>query len=500
MRGLHHLRLTPRHILIAPDGTIRVSGVAVAAATDGSGEQEPDAAQALRRDAMGLVAVLYAALTSRWPLRDQTSGIEPAPKVSAGVAAPSEIVAGVPDDLDALCRITLNEGAGPLTPGVVAKRIAPWAHDRVHRAGVDPTVVLRLPGSQHVTGAVPAIDPTTGPAAAASTPRDPPLRVASGSAELAGTAAVAGLNGSAPEPKDPGSAAVPGRAAPAGAAPTRAVETALASTGAAAGAAGDTRGSFATPTGEQSARAGSHQGNERTKLPVGLTPKDDLGPPLPLLPASTALPPSSAQSKMVMVVVAAFVALALFIGYRGLVGLGGGSLGASTPRRTVTVTAPAVIVPASPAPQAAATGAGPIAILSATGFDPEGDQQESNSQAARVFDGNPATTWTTELYRTAQFGNLKKGVGLLLDLGQPTSVHQVTLDLTDGPVDVTVYAATSPSLAGAAVIGTASAATGRVELKATTAMPESQFIIVWFTSLAPHGGQFGASVAEIALN
>jgi hypothetical protein len=31
-------------------------------------------------------------------------------------------------------------------------------------------------------------------------------------------------------------------------------------------------------------------------------------------------------------------------------------------------------------------------------------------------------------------------------------------------------------------------------------MPESQFIIVWFTSLAPNGGQFGASVSEIALN
>jgi hypothetical protein len=202
-----------------------------------------------------------------------------------------------------------------------------------------------------------------------------------------------------------------------------------------------------------------------------------------------------------MVLVAAFVVAALFVGYRGLLGPSSdASQARSTPRRTVTVSAPAVTVPASPAPQAAATAGGPIAILSATGFDPQGDQNEKNSQAARTYDGNPATTWTSELYATPQFGNLKKGVGVLLDLGQPTSVHQVTIDLANGPVSVTVYAATSPSLTGAAVIGTAPAGTGRVQIKAATTMPESEFIIVWFSSLGPLGGQFGASISEIALN
>jgi hypothetical protein len=203
-----------------------------------------------------------------------------------------------------------------------------------------------------------------------------------------------------------------------------------------------------------------------------------------------------------MLVMAAFVAAALLVGYRGLVGTGTDAVqGKPTPRRTVIVSAPAVTVPASPAPQAATTAGGPIAILSATGFDPQGDQGESNAQAARVFDGDPATTWSTELYNTAQFGSLKKGVGLLLDLGQPTSVHDVTIDLANGPVDVTVYVATSPSLAGAtSVIGNASAATGRIQLKAAAAMPESQFVIVWFSSLAPLDGKFGASISEIALN
>ena len=50
------------------------------------------------------------------------------------------------------------------------------------------------------------------------------------------------------------------------------------------------------------------------------------------------------------------------------------------------------------------------------------------------------------------------------------------------------------------MIGTASAATGRIELKAASTMPETQYVIVWFTSLAPDGGQFRASISEIALN
>jgi len=96
-RGLHHLRLTPHCVLRSPDGMIKVSGVAVAAAIDGPDEQEPDPAAASRRDSVCVVAITYAALTTRWPLDEQVPGLEPAPRVVGGVAAPSEIAAGVPE-------------------------------------------------------------------------------------------------------------------------------------------------------------------------------------------------------------------------------------------------------------------------------------------------------------------------------------------------------------------------------------------------------------------
>ena len=83
-RGLHHLWLTPHSVLRAADGAIKVSGLAVAAAIRGT--EEPDPAAASRRDAVAVVAVAYAALTSRWPLDERVPGIEPAPRVVGGVA------------------------------------------------------------------------------------------------------------------------------------------------------------------------------------------------------------------------------------------------------------------------------------------------------------------------------------------------------------------------------------------------------------------------------
>ena len=132
-RGLHHLQLSPSHIWRTGDGAIKVSGLATAAAL--AGIDDLDSAEASRADAVGAVAITYAALTSRWPLPDRVHGLEPAPHVVGGVPAPSEIAAGVPGDLDALCRLTLNDDEGPLTPGDFATQIAPWSSAMVSGLG-----------------------------------------------------------------------------------------------------------------------------------------------------------------------------------------------------------------------------------------------------------------------------------------------------------------------------------------------------------------------------
>ena len=512
-RGLHHLRLTPELVLRTPDGAIKVEGVAVAAAIDDA--QEPDAEAASRLDAVGVVALAYAALTGRWPLDEQVAGIEPAPRVVGGVAAPSEIATGVPADLDALCRMTLNEDTGPLSPGDFAHQIAPWSRGQVHRVSVEGAV----------EEAAEPVEPTITPAALGVEQGVEPTiallvdDLARQEATTSGVARSGGSTRSAPVEafaEGPSTEAEPtagDRVAAAGTAATKAVDSVVAEASAAAAVVVSKVGSFARAAVDKAAlgSAGGSDGAARpsdtslggdqmTLVEALSASNEDAEPPLPLLPDWSTEAPSRDQSRLALIIVAAFVALALVVAYFGTRGLGGSlSLPDSTPGSSATA-APRTAATPTQEPTGS-VGGEPIVILSATGFDPEGDGQERNVEAPRVYDGNPATAWSSEGYGSVNFGGLgKKGLGVRLDLGQPTAVRKVTIDLGLGPVDLTVYAATKDSLDGATVIGSATAATGQVQITAATAMPKTQYVIVWFTTLAKDGSKYRASISEIALS
>jgi hypothetical protein len=522
-RGLHHLRLTPHAVLRTQDGTVKVSGTAIAASMDGY--EEPDDVAATRVDTVALVALAYAALTSRWPLPALVHGVEPAPRVVGGVASPSEIAAGVPSDLDALCRLTLNDDLGPLTPGDFAMQIAPWPSSTVRRPGGEPTIVLDtagrsrrgrdvdeptrampvVKGAPAVTAAAASASPVTPGAEAAAdrTAADPgrveptlllaqndmPTGQAGGTTATAGAA---GVGGATAIGTDAGPSAGRGRV------------------GSFARAAADKAADRATSARQNHqerdrVRAVARQGTPLT-LPEALWVKDEpIEPPAPLLPASTAVAPTRDQSKLVLTIVAIFVIVALGIGACNVRNLGDGiALSTdSAPRPTVTASAPAVTVTPTPSatPSASASANGePIAIEKASGFDPEGDDNERNSEAGRVFDGDKGTSWTSEGYATPSFGGLKKGVGVLLDLGQPTRVSKAVLELGGKDLDVTVYAAPDGTLDGAREIGSRNGATGTVTLTAPKDLPRTDYVIVWFTSLAPDGGRYRASLDEITLS
>ncbi len=143
-RGLHHLALTPSCVLRMPDGEVKVRGLATEAAlTDTDDATDVEAS---RIDAVGLVKIAYAGLTARWPEAasehghaPQNVGLEPAPTMVGGIAAPSEIAVGVPADLDLICRLTLGQDAsGPISPGDLAVQIAPWpAEPPISDGGID---------------------------------------------------------------------------------------------------------------------------------------------------------------------------------------------------------------------------------------------------------------------------------------------------------------------------------------------------------------------------
>jgi eukaryotic-like serine/threonine-protein kinase len=144
-RGLHHGVLTPRSVFRQADGSVKVRGLATEAALVEADDVPPE--RATRRDTMALVALAYALLTARWPLTGPDSGLEAAPRVVGGVAAPSEIAAGVPPDLDLVARRTLTEDSGPQTPGELVELVGPWSPTPVG-AGLEVQTVRRLPGNR----------------------------------------------------------------------------------------------------------------------------------------------------------------------------------------------------------------------------------------------------------------------------------------------------------------------------------------------------------------
>jgi hypothetical protein len=76
-----------------------------------------------------------------------------------------------------------------------------------------------------------------------------------------------------------------------------------------------------------------------------------------------------------------------------------------------------------------ATGGGAIAIgpTQVRIVDPPSTNRSEVHDAALTVDGNESTGWSTEQYKRPNFGGLKPGMGILIDLGTPTQVGSVTV-------------------------------------------------------------------------
>lgn len=66
-----------------------------------------------------------------------------------------------------------------------------------------------------------------------------------------------------------------------------------------------------------------------------------------------------------------------------------------------------------------------VAVTDLGDYDPEGDNSENADLLPNLIDGRDGTGWTTELYRSSSFGNLKTGVGLNFTLERPASIIEI---------------------------------------------------------------------------
>ncbi|WP_225801991.1 protein kinase family protein [Streptomyces sp. NK15101] len=372
--GLAHLRLTPSAVLRSSTGQYRIRGLAVNAALRGITAERPQ-----RTDTEAIGALLYAALTQRWPYESDAYGLSGLPK-GVGLLPPDQVRAGVHRGLSEIAmRALANDGA-------TASRQEP-----------------------------PCTTPDELAKAVAAMPRVKP-----------------------PEPE------------------------------------------FPLPAPPEYQRTTYQQGTYGRPQPRPQATQPVVVPPPPL---------QSRTGKALKWAVSALLIAALGLGSWQIADR---LLGQDKPTETPIVQPS---VDEKPAPSK------PIAISSAQDFDPPpgGNGEEYPESVTNAFDGDPGTFWHTKNYTTAHFGNLKSGVGIVLDLGSAQKVGSVDLSFvgrTSVEVRTAPEDASSPPSTAEGFTTQASGADSEVKLKLTKPV-KTRYVLVWLTELPLTDGEFRGQLTEV---
>jgi len=161
-------------------------------------------------------------------------------------------------------------------------------------------------------------------------------------------------------------------------------------------------------------------------------------------------------------------AVGIGIGYGGFKAIDG----TSTTTTTTTTTLPAV----------------PLTVMQVDAIDPSpGDGRENSDDVGNLTDGDPATTWSTESYVSADLGG-KGGVGLQFTLDAPQTVRALEVDAEAGPWNASVYLSDAPFEA----TPTGATAASGVDLGASTRLEmtppaAARYVLLWITSLPESG-------------
>ena len=164
----------------------------------------------------------------------------------------------------------------------------------------------------------------------------------------------------------------------------------------------------------------------------------------------------------------------------------------------------------APGPKKIPLTAGMVRIVD----PPKGDRSDAD-EAKYVVDGDPDTAWETHHFNTAKFGNLKPGMGVLINLGTPRALADVRVETGSSGVGMEIRTgSTDPgdNSAGDAKVASTYKKLGEPDADSKTdgttrifavfdANTKYQYVLVWITELprADDGDRFQVSVNEISM-
>ncbi len=495
-RGVHHLALRPDAVRV-DGGRVLVTGLGLDAGV--AGHDQHDAEQTSRADAVGLVALLYYAMTARWagPSLDvpwiAADSIHPLPAQRAGdsVLALSDVRPDVPAELDELCAETFAgthgtaaewtatpRGEGPRSPADVVGAVEPWG---------EVSVVAALPAFVQPAAGVSRQSVRTAFDGAASAPP--------------GT----------PPPAPPVRRPTTGRIHRVGAVPGSAGAGAGAAY--AAGAATGATAAVPPPTAEAYSVPPPPVGYDAGTVPL---PYDPASPPPP--PAgpdaaqawSEPVPSRRGPRRFNATPIVLVLVLALVVG--GVVWAVNTAFDGFGP--AVQTNEPTAGGSEAPAEGGEGTGSAgeeaPSApevrpmIASGTALDPEGDAAGNNDGehpelASLAYDQQPDTTWISRRYNAADFAGLRSGIGFAVTLEQKAPVSSIVIDTATNGGNVEIRA-TSPDTPTEGTV----LASGPLSPGATFTFEqpvEAESIVLWFTELPQNpAGEYRAEINEILVS
>lgn len=493
--GIAHGRLLPENVVVTEAGSIKLIGFVVDAVLRGREQARVTGGPPVgehEADVVNLAALLYAGLVGRWP--GTVGSVVPAAPVEHGRALrPRQVRAGIPRSLDAICERVLHpeaHGAPVMTAHEVYAALCDFIGDPGGAApvGLEATTFLDEAeladlrdgeGSWNGEGSGKPVDEEPGD------PDEDGDLEATGSLEPAKAAAAPvdldATQAGAPvfEDDQPGWPGDPEakRAAPPPPPPPF-VDP-------------EPKPLFASdrprdpyPTAHTHGVAGTGTGRTGSLPPVWGPDADDLPEDRPVedwdSDGRSWMRLAFAIAGVVVLVVAIVVAFNL-------------GQGVGEPD-----------VAADPnGPTKAAEPPAPVQIGSVSDFDPQGDPPEENGETAPLAaDGNPRTAWRTSTYYDP-LEMQKEGVGLLVDLGSPTQVSEVSVSFLGSPTSVELLAAAKGAAAptsteGLTRVAAQDAAGARADLQVRQPVT-TQYLVVWLTSLPPADGGFRGQVAEIVV-
>jgi serine/threonine protein kinase len=170
--------------------------------------------------------------------------------------------------------------------------------------------------------------------------------------------------------------------------------------------------------------------------------------------------------------------------------------------------------PASAQPPAASSGTGGSTVLKPVldrTFNIFGTDSEDGSEAPNAIDGSNSTGWATSFYYdSANFGGLKPGTGLLLDMGKEVRLSQVEL-LFGGSGDTTaeIYLGNSAVMSKTALSNftrvSPSASVSGAHNFPVSSQATGRYVLIWLTSLpqlsqAPAGAEPGRTYYQATID